>query len=95
MHYFKTYLINNIFFKIFIIFCFFISFNIIFFKGVKNIAFDFTKDKLYTISKNTVDVIQDINEQIKIQLFFSDTLSKNFPQVRAYEKSSANLSCLS
>ena len=86
MHYFKTYLINNIFFKIFIIFCFFISFNIIFFKGIKNIAFDFTKDKLYTISKNTVDVIQDINEQIKIQLFFSDTLSKNFPQVRAYEK---------
>ena len=77
---------RNFYLKILITFCIFITFNIIIFSSVKNITLDFSKDKLYTLSENTIDILKGIKEPIKIQLFFSNTLSKNFPQIRTYEK---------
>ncbi len=64
----------------------FISFNIIIAKVVINKKIDFTSDKLFTLSKNTKSIVQDLNEQIKIKLFFSETLSKEIPQIRDYER---------
>ena len=77
---------RNFYLKILITFCIFITFNIIIFSSVKNITLDFSKDKLYTLSENTIDILKGIKEPIKIQLFFSNTLSKNLPQIRTYEK---------
>ena len=61
---------RNLYLKILITFCIFITFNIIIFSYVKNITLDFSKDKLYTLSENTIDILKGIKEPIKIQLFF-------------------------
>ena len=63
----------------------FIFFNI----GITNLVnykLDLTEDKLFTLTNNTKQVISNINEPIRIQLFFSNSLSKDLPQVRDYEK---------
>ena len=63
----------------------FILFNI----GITNLVnhkLDLTEDKLFTLTNNTKQVISNINEPIRIQLFFSNSLSKDLPQVRDYEK---------
>ena len=72
--------------KIFFAVTFFLLINIISFKLITNIKVDLTSNKLYTVSDNTKEIISNIKEPINIKLFFSDSLSKDIPQIREYEK---------
>ena len=82
----KKKLKNTIFFNVVIAVLAFISLNIIITKAIINKKIDLTEDKLFTLSTNTKNVINELNEQIKIQLFFSESLSRDIPQIRDYEK---------
>ena len=63
----------------------FISINIIFSKLLINKKIDLTEDNLFTLSTNTKNIIENLNEQIKIQFFFSESLSRDIPQIRDFE----------
>ena len=82
----KKKLKNTIFFNVVIAVLAFIALNIIITKAIINKKIDLTEDKLFTLSTNTKNVINELNEQIKIQLFFSESLSRDIPQIRDYEK---------
>ena len=80
-------LINNFKFLKFIIFTLlFLFFNVILSGILVNKKLDLTADRLFTLSSNTKEIIKDLNEPIKIQLFFSNALSKELAQIRDYEK---------
>ena len=64
----------------------FLFINIISFNYMTNTKIDLTIDKLFTVSNNTKEIISKLNEPIKIQLFFSNSLSKEIVQIRSYEK---------
>ena len=78
---------NNFKFLKFIIFTLlFLFFNVILSGILVNSKLDLTADKLFSLSNNTRDIIKELNEPIKIQLFFSNALSKELAQIRDYEK---------
>ena len=80
-------ILNNIKFLKFIIFTLlFLFFNLIFSGILLNTKLDLTSDRLFTVSNNTKEIIKELNEPIKIQLFFSNALSKELAQIRDYEK---------
>ena len=64
----------------------FVSINIILAKIIINKKIDLTQDNLFTLSSNTKNIVKNLNEQIKIQLFFSESLSRDIPQIRDFEK---------
>lgn len=67
----KKYKLKNYFFlNIFFAFTLFVSINILSNKFLINQKLDLTQDKLYTLSSNTKNILENLNEQIKIQLFF-------------------------
>ena len=86
MKYNKAFNKNSILVNIIISLIIFVLINIIFSKIIINKKIDLTADKLFTLSSNTKSVIEELNEQIKIQLFFSESLSRDIPQIRDYEK---------
>tara|TARA_B100001989_G_scaffold248018_1_gene221029 strand:+ start:2219 stop:4114 length:1896 start_codon:yes stop_codon:yes gene_type:complete len=86
MIFIKTFFKNSIIINFIIALIVFISVNIIITKVIINKKIDLTEDKLFTLSTNTKSVIEELNEQIKIQLFFSESLSRDIPQIRDYEK---------
>ena len=86
MNFNKNFFKNSISINIAIALVLFISINIIFSKILINKKIDLTEDKLFTLSTNTKNVIKELNEQIKIQFFFSESLSRDIPQIRDYEK---------
>jgi ABC-type uncharacterized transport system involved in gliding motility auxiliary subunit len=64
-------ILNNIKFLKFIIFTLlFLFFNVIFSGILINTKLDLTSDRLFTVSSNTKEIIKDLNEPIKVQLFF-------------------------
>ena len=78
---------NNFKYLKFIIFTLlFLFFNVILSGILVNTKLDLTADRLFTLSNNTKDIIKELNEPIKIQLFFSNALSKELAQIRDYEK---------
>jgi len=80
-------LLKNFKFLKFIIFTLlFLFFNVILSGILVNTKLDLTADRLFTLSNNTKDIIKELNEPIKIQLFFSNALSKELAQIRDYEK---------
>ena len=80
-------LLKNFKFLKFIIFTLlFLFFNVILSGILVNVKLDLTADRLFTLSNNTKDIIKELNEPIKIQLFFSNALSKELAQIRDYEK---------
>ena len=64
----------------------FLFFNLVIAKVFINKKIDLTNDKLFTVSENTKNIIKDLNEPITIKLFFSNSLSKEFSQIRDYER---------
>ena len=77
---------NSIFINFVLSVIAFISINIILSKLLINKKIDLTEDNLFTLSTNTKNIIENLNEQIKIQLFFSESLSRDIPQIRDFEK---------
>ncbi|MGD2131893.1 MAG: Gldg family protein [Maricaulaceae bacterium] len=45
---------------------------------------DLTADHLYTLSRGSREVIDDLAEPIDLQLFYSRGLAQDFPEIRAY-----------
>ncbi len=81
-------LLNNFIrrFKYFLFTILFLFLNIVLSGVLTNNKIDLTYDKLYTVSDNTKEIIKNLNEPIKIQFFFSNSLSKDIPQIRDYER---------
>ena len=86
MAFIKDLLKNSSFINFFIALVVFISINIILAKLLVNKKIDLTEDNLFTLSSNTKNIVKSLNEQIKIQLFFSESLSKDIPQIRDFER---------
>ncbi len=75
-----------VFYKGLIAFLSLLVLNIIISNTLINNKIDLTNDKLYTLSSNTINVIKNLNEQIKVQFFFSKSLSQDIPQVKDFER---------
>ena len=82
----KDFIKNSIFINFLIGLVVFVSINIILAKIIINKKIDLTQDNLFTLSSNTKNIVKNLNEQIKIQLFFSESLSRDIPQIRDFEK---------
>ena len=82
----KDLLKNSVFLNFFLALVIFVSINIILAKVLVNKKIDLTEDNLFTLSSNTKNIVKSLNEQIKIQLFFSQSLSKDIPQIRDFER---------
>ena len=82
----KNILMKFVFFKGLIAFLSLLVLNIIISNTLINNKIDLTNDKLYTLSSNTINVIKNLNEQIKVQFFFSKSLSQDIPQVKDFER---------
>lgn len=55
----------------------------IFLKGAR---IDLTADKLYTVSAGTEEVVAKVENPVTLQLFFSDGLTKDVPQLRDFAR---------
>lgn len=53
----------------------------ILFRGAR---LDLTENNLYTLSEGTANILDDVSEPIQLRLFFSEEVSREFPQLRAY-----------
>ena len=82
----KDILKNSVFINFFLALVLFVSINVILAKVLVNKKIDLTEDNLFTLSTNTKNIVKNLNEQIKIQLFFSQSLSKDIPQIRDFER---------
>ncbi len=82
----KNNLMKFVFYKGLIAFLSLLVLNIIISNTLINNKIDLTNDKLYTLSSNTINVIKNLNEQIKVQFFFSKSLSQDIPQVKDFER---------
>ena len=82
----KDFIKNSMFINFLIGLVVFVSINIILAKIIINKKIDLTQDNLFTLSSNTKNIVKNLNEQIKIQLFFSESLSRDIPQIRDFEK---------
>lgn len=52
---------------------------------------DLTKEKIHTISAETINILREIDEPIELTLHFSEDLSESLPQIRRYSQSVKNL----
>lgn len=47
---------------------------------------DLTENDLFTLNQGTVNIMQDIDENIHLRLFFSDQATENIPLLRTYHR---------
>ncbi len=47
---------------------------------------DLTQDKLYTLSQGTRNILEGLDEPVKLYRFFSEEPSRELPQIRSYAK---------
>jgi ABC-type uncharacterized transport system involved in gliding motility auxiliary subunit len=47
---------------------------------------DLTENRLYTLSDGTRNILEDLQEPVKIYLFFSEDASRDLPQIRSYAR---------
>jgi len=47
---------------------------------------DLTQDKLYTLSEGTRNILEGLDEPVKLYLFFSEEPSRDLPQIRSYAR---------
>jgi len=62
----------------------FIAVNILSSVTLSRYRLDLTEDKLYTLSEGTLQVIDQLEEPIKLRLFLSDRLVEELPAFRVY-----------
>ncbi|MBU2704787.1 Gldg family protein [Zooshikella marina] len=53
---------------------------------VKNWRADLTEDNLYTLSDGTHNMLRNLQQPVKLELFFSNKLTKDLPRLRSYAK---------
>jgi len=47
---------------------------------------DLTENRLYTLSEGTVNIVQSLDEPVRLRLYFSDSASEDLPQIRRYAR---------
>ncbi|HET7562938.1 MAG TPA: Gldg family protein [Rhodanobacteraceae bacterium] len=52
---------------------------------------DLTRDRLYTLSAGTRDIIRHLQQSLQLTLYFSDRSSHGLPQLRAYHQRVVNM----
>ncbi len=62
----------------------FIAVNVLVDAGFPNAHVDLTADKLYTLSAGSKDILASLDHPIVLRLYYSEGLSDQFPQVKAY-----------
>ncbi|HEX6958917.1 MAG TPA: Gldg family protein [Ferrovibrio sp.] len=65
-------------------FAIFFAVNILANQGLRNVRFDLTEAKLYTLSDGTRNVLKKIPEPITLRFFFSDKIASAAPQIKQY-----------
>ncbi|MGI0119299.1 Gldg family protein [Zooshikella sp. RANM57] len=53
---------------------------------IKNWRADLTEDNLYTLSDGTHNMLRNLQQPVKLELFFSNKLTKDLPRLRSYAK---------
>lgn len=60
----------------------FCGFNLLANNLTRGTQFDFTEEKIWTLDKNTVDILQELPEPVTAKLYFSSILAKRNPDLR-------------
>jgi ABC-type uncharacterized transport system involved in gliding motility auxiliary subunit len=53
---------------------------------LKGTRFDLTENRLYTLSDGTRNILENLQEQVNLYLFFSEDASRDLPQIRSYAR---------
>ena len=69
---------------LFILAVLFVVINMLSTNLFNSMRIDLTQNKLYTLSKGTLNIVESIQEPITFNYFFSDQASKDIPQIRTY-----------
>lgn len=54
--------------------------------GLRGVRVDLTADKLYTLSPGTLHIVSSVRQPLRLTLYFSDRVSRELPQLRAYHQ---------
>jgi len=54
--------------------------------GLRGARVDLTADKLYTLSPGTLHIVSSLRQPLRLTLYFSDRVSRELPQLRAYRQ---------
>ncbi|MDT8449498.1 MAG: Gldg family protein [Wenzhouxiangellaceae bacterium] len=52
--------------------------------ALKNWRLDLTENNLYTLSEGTINIVESLDEPIRLRFYFSDSISEDLPQIRRY-----------
>ncbi len=61
-----------------------LSINVVAGAGLRSARLDLTADKLFTLSEGSKSVLSKIDEPIKLRLYFSEQLAKDYPPLPGY-----------
>ena len=53
---------------------------------LKGMRFDLTENQLYTLSDGTRSILENMDEPVDLQLYFSEDVSRELPQFRSYAR---------
>ena len=53
---------------------------------LKGMRFDLTENGLYTLSEGTQNILENMQEPVKLHLYFSEDVSRELPQFRSYSR---------
>jgi len=62
----------------------FLSFNIVTNGNLKSARVDLTEDNLYTLSAGSMNIIESLNEQLTLRLYFSEQVAQELPSIKSY-----------
>lgn len=54
--------------------------------SLRGVRVDLTEDQLYTVSSGTIDMLQSLENPVTLELFFSDKLTSDLPQLRDFAR---------
>jgi ABC-type uncharacterized transport system involved in gliding motility auxiliary subunit/ABC-type transport system involved in cytochrome c biogenesis permease component len=52
--------------------------------GLRGARLDLTENRLYTLSDGTLNILAQIDEPIRLELYYSETVAQSYPQFRLY-----------
>ena len=61
-----------------------LALNVLANNSVRSARLDLTEDKLFTLSRGSINVVQGLQEPITLRLYFSETLANQLPQLKRY-----------
>jgi ABC-type uncharacterized transport system involved in gliding motility auxiliary subunit len=53
---------------------------------LKGMRFDLTENNLYTLNDGTLNILENMDEPVDLQLYFSEDVSRELPQFRSYAR---------